>query len=359
MKRLLLTGAMLMALSFSAKAQSLYSENFDDLTVGDVGTDLTGETPGQGDIFTFVNAGGENSDFQIIADGYSDKGFSVSAGDVPSGTTQATDNARWSWANAVGAAWQSREEGNDFFTAEYYFNSAVVEGSTSLHRAVLLAATTGRVMGGFQYDAATSELTGVIYFSQNNQAGTYTISFAEGDGLIIPQNEWIRLGFAVSPATGQVLWSSPDILVEDQETGDQVPFVGSFTSSFAANSVPAEFDFVSLPGPDNQAVSTAKYDGVSLLATNADLDGWLLNTTPVVAQQNQVSVFPNPSNGVINIANVEGLKNASIADINGRTVKTVNFAGTNQINISDLANGVYMMTINSDKGSVTKKIVKN
>ncbi|WP_407934909.1 T9SS type A sorting domain-containing protein, partial [Flavobacterium lindanitolerans] len=30
-----------------------------------------------------------------------------------------------------------------------------------------------------------------------------------------------------------------------------------------------------------------------------------------------------------------------------------------QVNISDLSAGVYMMNINSDQGSVTKKIIKN
>ena len=50
-----------------------------------------------------------------------------------------------------------------------------------------------------------------------------------------------------------------------------------------------------------------------------------------------------------------------MTDLNGRTIKTANFTNVidAQINISDLAQGVYMMKIVSDKGTATKKIIKN
>lgn len=78
---------------------------------------------------------------------------------------------------------------------------------------------------------------------------------------------------------------------------------------------------------------------------------------------NSLNVYPNPSNGLVNISTDSNysLISANISDLNGRTVKTLKLNGesTSQINISDLAAGVYMMNIASDQGSVTKKIVKN
>ncbi|RDI04551.1 T9SS type A sorting domain-containing protein [Flavobacterium sp. AG291] len=74
-----------------------------------------------------------------------------------------------------------------------------------------------------------------------------------------------------------------------------------------------------------------------------------------------LSVYPNPVNDVVNV-NVDALvSNVAIVDLNGRTVKTVKFDGvsTASVNVSDLASGVYMATITSDKGTTTKKIVKN
>ncbi|MCO6149358.1 T9SS-dependent choice-of-anchor J family protein [Flavobacterium sp. NRK1] len=75
-----------------------------------------------------------------------------------------------------------------------------------------------------------------------------------------------------------------------------------------------------------------------------------------------LSVFPNPvNNGLVNITADTLVNNITIVDLNGRTVKAVKFNGVSeaQVNVSDLASGVYMMTIASDKGTTTKKIVKN
>lgn len=77
----------------------------------------------------------------------------------------------------------------------------------------------------------------------------------------------------------------------------------------------------------------------------------------------KLSVFPNPVNSVITISNAENilLNAVQIADLNGRIVKSSQLDGivSAEINVSDLASGVYMMTISSDKGTTTKKIVKN
>lgn len=78
--------------------------------------------------------------------------------------------------------------------------------------------------------------------------------------------------------------------------------------------------------------------------------------------QSAFSVFPNPANNVVNVANAKAQISAiNLVDINGRTVKSAKFDGVSsaQVSIADLANGVYMMNIKSDKGTITKKVVKN
>lgn len=72
------------------------------------------------------------------------------------------------------------------------------------------------------------------------------------------------------------------------------------------------------------------------------------------------SVYPNPATNVINISNsVETIDNVTITDLNGRTVKQVT-VGVNdaQINISDLAQGIYILNATSNGKSFTQKIVK-
>jgi uncharacterized protein YhhL (DUF1145 family) len=86
-----------------------------------------------------------------------------------------------------------------------------------------------------------------------------------------------------------------------------------------------------------------------------------LSTNEVLA--NLFSVYPNPATNLVNISNTTDvlLNAAAIVDLNGRTVKNQKLANVTeaQINVSDLAKGVYMMNISTDKGSFTKKLVIN
>lgn len=74
------------------------------------------------------------------------------------------------------------------------------------------------------------------------------------------------------------------------------------------------------------------------------------------------SVYPNPAKDVLNISNSISaeISSVTIADVNGRIVKQfeANGAVDSQINIADLNAGVYFVNINSNEGSLTKKIVK-
>jgi hypothetical protein len=81
------------------------------------------------------------------------------------------------------------------------------------------------------------------------------------------------------------------------------------------------------------------------------------------AVSSQFSVYPNPANNVINITNADNmLVNAvTVTDLNGRTVKNVSFdnVASAQVNVADLASGMYILNVTSDKGTATKKFVKN
>lgn len=78
---------------------------------------------------------------------------------------------------------------------------------------------------------------------------------------------------------------------------------------------------------------------------------------------NQFSVYPNPASNVIKISGNNNVlvNGVTVTDLNGRTVKTVKFnnVASAEVNIENLAAGMYMVNITSDKGTATKKIVKN
>jgi len=74
------------------------------------------------------------------------------------------------------------------------------------------------------------------------------------------------------------------------------------------------------------------------------------------------ALFPNPSKDIINVVNSinASITNLEITDVNGRIVKNVKLDGVDetQISVSDLSSGIYMMKIVSDKGIITKKVIK-
>jgi len=72
------------------------------------------------------------------------------------------------------------------------------------------------------------------------------------------------------------------------------------------------------------------------------------------------SIYPNPATDVINISNgVDAIENVKITDLNGRVVKEITLGiDQSQINISDLAEGVYVLNATSNGKTITEKIVK-
>lgn len=95
------------------------------------------------------------------------------------------------------------------------------------------------------------------------------------------------------------------------------------------------------------------------------LDDVLLTQTALATDQfaaSHFSVFPNPATNVVNVSgkNNTQITGVSISDLNGRVVKQSSATlATVQIDINDLAKGVYMMNITSNEGTGTKKIIKN
>jgi len=72
-----------------------------------------------------------------------------------------------------------------------------------------------------------------------------------------------------------------------------------------------------------------------------------------------INLYPNPSNGIINISNGSDFKIASIKlfDLIGKMVLSYD-DNLNQINLSKLENGIYLMKIEVNNKVITKKIIK-
>ena len=82
---------------------------------------------------------------------------------------------------------------------------------------------------------------------------------------------------------------------------------------------------------------------------------------PVLTPEiNDISIYPNPTTGELRIKNYElGIDNVEVFDIYGiKQLAIFNFQFSTQIDISHLPAGIYFVRITTEKGVVTKKIMK-
>ena len=68
-----------------------------------------------------------------------------------------------------------------------------------------------------------------------------------------------------------------------------------------------------------------------------------------------VSVYPNPTSDILNIQTSESIKNVTAYNISGQKVLQTN---TQTLNVSALKSGVYILKVETAKGSATLKFVK-
>ncbi len=75
--------------------------------------------------------------------------------------------------------------------------------------------------------------------------------------------------------------------------------------------------------------------------------------------QNEISVYPNPTNKLLHVKGISEPYNLTIYDLTGRTKIIKNYISSNAIDISDLQNGIYFIELSNKNLRVTRKIVKD
>ncbi|MEK8180717.1 T9SS type A sorting domain-containing protein [Flavobacterium buctense] len=351
MKKLLLLSLVLSS-SF-ASAQVLLEDNFNLLTVGDIPTEITGTTPGQGDYLFFASNGtaptttvnSAVSNAQIVAEGNGSLGFLLEG---PNGDK----GSRYMWKAGFPAIWAARTVANDIIEVEVDINPG---DGTTLSRntfGVYIFNPAGNVLAGFFVRAATRELFVVAYSTPTgNPVGNYNYALAAAPGIQIPASVFSRIGVSYNTVTGQVRIKGPGIAA-----------AGLTVNGSAVGTAPDEIDFISFSGnttaSPNSTEATMVMDNFLVKASATDS---LLG----VNEANEVatfSVFPNPStnNFTITSSNSSTINGVEMFDINGRIVKSLEFDNLSSadVNIADLSQGVYMLKISSDNGSVTQKVIK-
>ena len=79
----------------------------------------------------------------------------------------------------------------------------------------------------------------------------------------------------------------------------------------------------------------------------------------LISNNNQIDVYPNPSTSIVTIkAEILKIESIKIFSMLGKEVMQPKVKN-NQVDISNLPKGIYLLQIQSDKTKITKKIIKN
>lgn len=76
--------------------------------------------------------------------------------------------------------------------------------------------------------------------------------------------------------------------------------------------------------------------------------------------EKSISIYPNPTNDVLNIYSKTTILSADLFNLNGRIILSINPNSLDfKINLDAYESGIYLLKVDSDNGSSIQKIIKN
>lgn len=353
MKKILLS-CLLASTSISFYAQSIFNENFEALTLGNLGTDITGTTTGQGGWYTTAATTAANSavtNFQVTNNTtVHGKVLSILGSASTTGTKQINQN------NKLTSVWGTRTPGNDILQYEFDVYSGAATTSQNTARVYLWdGSSANQCVIGFALNMATKQHTLIAYSDPANINGTtgqtvgnwgYTYNTALAAGT------WYKVGIAWDSVSGEISYK-----IINEATN--VVVLDEFFQGSAAGANPnlANIQVLAVPNStvtSNTVAANILFDNIKLKATNT-VD--LLAVNDITNNKSvSISVFPNPTTDYLKFDNNYKVSAVQVYDASGKSVPTQLL--NDQLDVRNLQNGVYLIKITTDKGTSTQKFIK-
>ena len=177
-------------------------------------------------------------------------------------------------------------------------------------------------------DLSESDAAGLHFFYSLSNAGFPPVNQLKVYYRSSAEGEWVELAYY----TEEIIWDEITLDLVDLSADYYIAFEGICNNSFN--------------------------DGVQL----DDITITQYEITSIDSYESEISIYPNPSNGLFTIENLQALE---IIDINGRIINQFNNLTANQSNsltvdISNQPKGIYFLKIKSQGGkSFSKKLIVN
>lgn len=335
--------------NYLTSAQVLYNENFDNLTIGNVSTDILGQSSGQGGWYTRYQSSTQTGNlnwFQIQNE--NNKGKVITIQSPPPNLSSPTILQK----KNINLLINNRTPNYNVIKFEFDFhtgNNYTVPNSSSniyfgLNDDVMPSSLP---IAGFNFYPATGELR-ARFSSGVGQAHAF---LNNNQPLILPFNTWIKLTFYLDYDNKAIYYEIPNYNIVVKED-----FLKLYNNSdYFTKFIPKN---INISTAIDQLQATYKFDNIKITALNT-IPSTLNNDTFLT---NKINVFPNPVIDIVNISNNENVKmtKIEILDTSGKIIKILypeNFESI-KFNMSDLSSGIYLLKIKSESGNISKKIIK-
>ena len=346
---LLLISTMAMMLG---QNQVLVNENFESLILGNVGTDVTGATSGQGGIYT---SGGTVTSYQIAAiDVANGKSFKLTSGTGAPPVTGTNTNNRIAFKDFTATI---ATTGNNIVAskAKIYTGSATGTGSIKLNTYGILSGTTAGYIGGIRYDYATKSIVGEAYVTvattPTPSAGTVALTFTPAQ--IFPANTWVNVEHRYNKTNGTHQYFVNNALVYTYNTGNVIVGGNTVVATTVSGSTAQLSVIQSTTLAGNTVANEAAIDDWNVIFSNTAALG--TDDTKIVSKLG-VDLYPNPTSDFLNVKTKSKITNISVADMTSRKVN-VKLDG-DKVDVRMLPGGTYLINIETKDGISTEKFIK-
>lgn len=341
-------------------AQVLFTENFDNLTVGNLCTDLSGLSPGQNGWFTIAKNKVSNLCSEVLPENNKGNVLKINLNGL---NTFSDDNIKV-FRNDIGNFWQLRNNNNNilklsfdiFLLSDNNSNSNYQNSSISIYN-------ENEILVFFNYSSNNVRERITAWLPKNRSLIEPSVDTTKFELLnhihntIKPFNErWITAEIFIDYNYSKVYFSIPSM---NYVSGHNTFFPLSLTNNFeGGGDGPVKIEFEA----SQEAVTNVpniRYDNINLSALNV-LPTYILSAEDLLSQK--FNLYPNPTNKTLNIINSENIlvNQIMVYDVTGKEIsdKTFNNESEIQLNVENLANGTYFLNIHTNNGIVIKKFIK-
>ncbi|UUV22469.1 T9SS type A sorting domain-containing protein [Paenimyroides aestuarii] len=355
-KKLLFAATFAMCSNFLT-AQVLYSENFNNLTVGDVSTDLTGQTPGQGNWYTIYDNSSPNATpnwFQIQTEASKGKVITLQSPAPPIFGNTALQQRN------IDQLINNRTQGNDVIKFEVDFYTGE-QNNENTHKRVMVSLTdnnsnimtNSRLIANFTFISNTGDFYGAVNNGNSSMNWAEKVSFGiNNQELTLPFNTWIKCVFYADYTNKKVYFEIPslnivvmnDFLNLDNNPNPLNKFIPKSIMMFSDN---------------KQLTSTNKFDNIKITALKT-VPAHLLSTDNFFAEK--FNIYPNPATDIVHITNMDhiAIDKISVYDVSGKIIKEEIYTTESdiQLNVESLQSGTYLLKLKTKHGTAIKKMIK-